>query len=69
MAGHQRRLLVVHVGRHKTGSTAVQQQLQLLRQRLCRWGLLVPRTGLLQQQHLLFPASFMPGHPAVPPGG
>ena len=62
------RLLLIHVGRHKTGTTAVQEQLQRLRRPLQRRGILVPHTGLHQQQHLLFPAVLVPGHPALPPG-
>ena len=62
------RLLLIHVGRHKTGTTAVQKQLQTLQRPLRRRGVLVPSTGLSQQQHLLFPASCLPEHPALPPG-
>ena len=62
------RLLLIHVGRHKTGTTAVQKQLHTLQRPLRRRGILVPSTGLSQQQHLLFPASCLPEHPALPPG-
>ena len=62
------RLLLLHIGRHKTGTTAIQQQLQRLQKPLLRRGILVPETGLHQQQHLLFPAALLPNHPALPPG-
>ena len=62
------RLLLLHIGRHKTGTTAVQQQLQMLQKPLLRRGILVPETGLHQQQHLLFPAALLPDHPALRPG-
>jgi len=62
------RLLLIHVDRHKTGTTAVRKQLQTLQRPPRRRGVLVPRTDLSQQQHLLFPASCLPEHPALPPG-
>lgn len=61
-------LLLLHIGRHKTGTTAIQQQLQRLQKPLLRRSILVPETGLHQQQHLLFPAALLPNHPALPEG-
>jgi len=59
--------LLIHVGRHKTGSTSVQQCLQALEHPLGRLGVLYPHTGRLGGQHLLWPASALGTHPAVPP--
>lgn len=59
--------LILHVGRHKTGSSSLQRLLcdkcDVLRQR----GILYPRTGRIADQHLGLPAASLGRHPALPP--
>jgi hypothetical protein len=59
--------LILHVGRHKTGSSSLQRLLcnkcDVLHQR----GILYPRTGRVADQHLGLPAAALGGHPALPP--
>jgi hypothetical protein len=58
--------LILHVGRHKTGSSSLQRLLgdkcDVLRQR----GILYPRSGRVADQHMGLPAAALGGHPALP---
>jgi hypothetical protein len=55
--------LLLHVGLHKTGTTAVQMALSQKDAMLRHHGILYPRSGLFSCQHALIPGSLLPTHP------
>ena len=58
--------LLVHVGPHKTGSTAIQEFCGSNRGPLAAAGFCYPRSGTWFAQHAALPASLMSGHPFIP---
>jgi hypothetical protein len=55
--------LVIHIGLHKTGTTAVQKFLASQRELLLQHGVLYPTAGTFNDQHALFPGCFLRKHP------
>ena len=58
--------LLLHVGPHKTGSTAIQSFCQRHRKHLAAAGFCYPKTGICWGQHLMLPASYLSRHPLIP---
>lgn len=57
--------LLIHVGLHKTGTTTLQEALDLNYSSLLGSGVLYPRTGLFISQHALIPGALFPAHHAL----
>jgi len=55
--------LLIHVGLHKTGTTALQGGLSANYSCLLKNNILYPRTGLYFSQHALIPGTLLPVHP------
>lgn len=58
--------LILHVGRHKTGSSSLQRLFSQQEDVLRHHSLLYPRTGRVGDQHLALAAAALGGHPALP---
>lgn len=58
--------LLLHVGPHKTGSTAIQDHCSANRDWLACAGLWYPRSGTWFSQHAAIPGSLMASHPFLP---
>lgn len=54
--------LLIHVGLHKTGTTALQEALNRNYASLLKSNILYPRTGLFVSQHALIPGALFPTH-------
>jgi hypothetical protein len=59
---HPKPVLLLHVGPHKTGSTAIQTFCEQNRKGLARAGFWYPKAGIAGGQHLLLPASYLQHH-------
>lgn len=57
--------LLIHVGLHKTGTTALQETLDLNYTTLLSDNILYPRTGLFLSQHALIPGTLFTSHHAL----
>jgi hypothetical protein len=57
--------LLLHIGPHKTGTTAIQVFCERNRKPLARAGFWYPEVGALLSQHLLLPACYLEGHPCI----
>lgn len=57
--------MIVHVGPHKTGSTAIQAFCERHRETLAKAGFWYPCAGLIGTQHALLPVACMPNHQFV----
>jgi hypothetical protein len=58
--------LLLHVGPHKTGSTAIQQFCERNRDRLAQAGFWYPRVGIVGGQHLVLPGCYFSDHSCIP---
>ena len=63
---HPKPVLLLHVGPHKTGSTAIQTFCEQNREGLTRAGFWYPKSGNVGGQHLLLPASYFQHHHCLP---
>jgi hypothetical protein len=59
--------LLLHLGPHKTGSTAIQHHCAAVRAELAQAGFCYPRAACWNDQHLMLPGSMIVKHPFVPP--
>lgn len=66
--GRTRTPLVLHLGPHKTGSTAIQGFMDAQRQALAEGGVVYPVTGRVRQQHLGLADAFLRSHEDSPAG-
>ena len=62
----QKPTLLLHMGPHKTGSTAIQLFCERNREQLARAGFWYPQTGICWGQHLMLPATHYRHHPVIP---
>lgn len=60
-------LMVIHIGTHKTGTTAVQHYFATHRATLRRAGFVYPKAAVYGEQHATLPAAYMTKHPIIPP--
>jgi len=58
--------LLLHVGPHKTGTTAIQIFCERNRKHLARAGFWYPEVGIEGAQHLVLPACYFSQHPFIP---
>jgi hypothetical protein len=58
--------LVLHIGPHKTGTTAIQRFCDRNRDRLAKAGFWYPRSGSASAQHMLLPACHISSHRCIP---
>jgi len=58
--------LLLHIGPHKTGTTAIQIFCERNRTQLARAGFWYPEVGIEGAQHLVLPACYFSQHPFIP---
>jgi hypothetical protein len=58
--------LFLHIGPHKTGTTAIQLFCERNRNELAKAGLWYPKTGLASGQHMVLPGCYISHHPHIP---
>lgn len=58
--------LVLHIGPHKTGTTAIQQFCTRNRKQLAKAGFWYPQVGLASGQHMMLPGCYLSQHHCIP---
>jgi hypothetical protein len=58
--------LVLHIGPHKTGTTAIQMFCERNRNELAKAGFWYPKVGLVSGQHMVLPGCYISHHPHIP---
>jgi len=58
--------LFLHVGPHKTGTTAIQLFCERNRNELAKAGFWYPKAGLASGQHMVLPGCYISHHPHIP---
>lgn len=58
--------LFLHVGPHKTGTTAIQLFCERNRNQLAKEGFWYPKAGLASGQHMVLPGCYISHHPHIP---
>ena len=58
--------LLLHIGPHKTGTTAIQLFCERNRNELAKAGFWYPKAGLASGQHMVLPGCYISHHPHIP---
>jgi len=58
--------LLLHIGPHKTGTTAIQLLCERNRNELANAGFWYPKAGLASGQHMVLPGCYISHHPHIP---
>ena len=59
--------LLLHIGPHKTGTTAIQLFCERNRTNLAKAGFWYPKVGVVSGQHMILPGCYLSHHPHIPP--
>ena len=58
--------LLLHIGPHKTGTTAIQKFCERNRTHLAKAGFWYPKVGVVSGQHMILPGCYLSHHPHIP---